>query len=405
MEHTYSYNIQDLIIKNPFGQFDILIFNPEFIKYNIFEVKFNLQDNQGIVYELIDNLDYSIYNSSLLFKGKTKSDTNIFSVQDIPLSYVKYHPIYMVIHNINLELKNNLVDKNLIFKWTESIAYPQLNPDDSHPDVEIQWNIGIESDGFEYRLRIIQNHTGMNRKIYRQINEEYIKSSTELYVYNDSNKYLAFNINHLDEHNNYKPDAFANFDYYSGSNLLEELLRENSTRHIDDPMHKGVISETCKITPTKYIELEQNNNLFRYRTRTTLCFSYLDGLTNIKLICDNTKYLVKKINLHMIRTQKVNNQIIQYESVDELEVKSEPYGYKVAGLDNYLVIITLCSLRTDIEIELDTGEKMFNKELDDLAIIFNRMVFDQPIRRNLGKNLDYVEECYITDITDYYKLN
>jgi hypothetical protein len=31
------------------------------------------------------------------------------------------------------------------------------------------------------------------------------------------------------------------------------------------------------------------------------------------------------------------------------------------------------------------------------------MVFDTVLRRNVGQNMDLIEEYYITDITDYYK--
>lgn len=402
MEHSYSYDIQDIIIKNPFDQYDIFIFNPEFIKYNIFEVKFSLQDNQGIKYELINNLEYSIYNGSLLFRGKTKSDSNIFPIQNIPLSYIKYHSIYMVIHNINLELKNILTNKKIIFKWTESITHPPLNIDNSHHDVDIEWITGIDPDNINNRLRITHNMTGIQYNSY-YMDENYIKHNSESYL-NNSNKNLIFNINHLDEYYNYKPDALINFDYYCFSKSLELLCYVNNNIHVNSPSYVEIISETCKITPRQYVHLGQNNNIFKYKIKATLSFNS-DSLTNIKLLCDNSKYLVKKINLLYLKNKKVNEQIIQYESVAELEVKSESYGYKVAGLDNYLVIITMLSLRTDIEIELDSEEKMTDQELDNLAIVFNRMVFNQSIRIKLSTNLDYIEEYYVTDIGDYYENN
>ncbi len=132
MEHTQTFSVQDILLLNPSGLYDILIFNPEFAKFNVKEVKFSLQDDSGITFELIDNLDYTVYNGSILNQGKTKSNTNIFPTQDIPFSYIKHHVLYMIIRNIDLELKNLISDKKFIIFWTESNVHPPLNPDDSH---------------------------------------------------------------------------------------------------------------------------------------------------------------------------------------------------------------------------------------------------------------------------------
>ena len=42
------------------------------------------------------------------------------------------------------------------------------------------------------------------------------------------------------------------------------------------------------------------------------------------------------------------------------------------------------------------------EELNGFEIVFDRMVFESPLRKNIGNNVDNIDEHYIIDITDYY---
>ncbi len=403
MEHTQSFSVQDILLLNPSGLYDILIFDPKIAKFNVKEVKFSLQDESGNVLKLIDNLDYTVYNGSILNQGKTKSNSNIFPTQDIPFSYVKLHVIYIVIHNIDLELKNMISDKKFIIFWTESNVHPPLNPDDSHTPISLPWNTGTQPENEDNtELRIIDNMLGVNRVNYF-MDDDYTNENGQLFAYNTHNQYLVFKVNHLDESFNYKPNGLTNFDYYSYGKLLYLLIYRNKNIHTNSEMYAPVMSETCKIPFNKIVKLEQVDSTYRYEIVASLGFGGIDGITNIKLLCDNTKFNVEKMIFSSIKNKKINNQWVHYESVNEIEYKIKPFGYEANGLDNYLVIITMCSLRCDIRIEISLEHELDTKNLGEFSIVFDRMVFDTMLRRNLANKMDLIDEYYITDIADYYK--
>lgn len=401
MEHTCKYYITDNIHKNPSGLYDIVIYKPEFVNYNVKEVMFSLQDESEIKSELINNLDYLIIGTALIYKGKTKSDSNIFPVQDIPLSYIKRHIIIMVIKNIDAELKDKIFNKKIVFRWTETNVYPVLNPDNSHTDVSIKWSTGLEQGVETNELRIISNMVGIQTNILN-FDKKYIEENSELHSYSDSCKYLLLNVNHLDELYQYKPKSLDNFDYYCSDKLVELLLYKNRGISINSELYVPLISETCKIFGRKINQINLDN-LFKYQIKTPLHFDGIDAISNIKLLCDNSKYLVKKISLIQQKYKVINNNYTNFENNVDIEYKSESYGYKAIGMDNFLVSITILSKRCDILIEFETNVQLLDNELDDFVIVYDRMCFDVDQRKNLGLNMDVIEEYYITDITDYYK--
>ncbi len=402
MEHTQTFSVQDILLLNPSELYDILIFNPEFVKFNVKEVKFSLQDESGNVLNLIDDLDYRVYNGSILNRGKTKSNTNIFPAQDIPFSYIKYHVIYVVIYNINLELKNIIADKKFIFSWTESNVHPALNPDDSHPHTSLKWNTGTEPDNYDIQLNFVSNMVGVNKVNYF-IEDDYLNENGQLFAYNTQNKYLVFKVNHLDESFNYKPNGLTNFDYYCYTKLLDLLLYRNKNIHTNSEMYTPVMSETCKVPFNKLTKLEQIDSTYKYEIMTHLGFGGIDAITNIKLLCDNIKFNVKKMSISCITNKKINNDWGYQESVNDIEYTNKSFGYETIGLDNYLVIITMFSLRCDILVEISSEYELAIEDLDEFSIVFDRMVFDTVLRRNLANNMDIINEYYITDIADYYE--
>lgn len=409
MEYTHEYNIADVIYKNPTETYDIFIYKPEFVSYNVKEVIFSLQDESGDISDLIDNFDYFIYcESSLLYKGKIEQNSNIFPVQDIPLSYIKYHTIMFVIKNIDTEFKTKIIDKKIVFRWTESNVYPTLDPANPvlHQCINIKWNTGLEKDSEDNYLRITNNMVGTTLANYF-IDEDYIEANSQLYTYNDTCKYLLFNVNHLDENYQYKPNSSNNFDYYCSGKLIELLLYKNKGIQFNSDLYVPIISETCKIQGEKITQIYPNTNanLFKYQIRIPLIFGGIDAISNIKLICDNSKYLVEKIYLIHTKCKVINNNYTYFEKTVDIEYKPETYGYKAIGMDNFLVSVTIFSKSCDVQIEFETKTQLLDEELDDFAIVFDRICFDTVQRRNIGKNMDVIEEYYITDITDYYKNN
>jgi hypothetical protein len=168
-------------------------------------------------------------------------------------------------------------------------------------------------------------------------------------------------------------------------------------------MYAPVMSETCKILFNKIVKLEQVDSTYRYEIVASLGFGGIDGFSNIKLLCDNTKFNVEKMIFSYIKNKKINNHWLLQESVNDIEYKIKPFGYEAIGLDNYLVIITMLSLRCDIRIEISSGYELDTQNLSEFSIIFDRMVFDVGLRRNLANKMDLIDEYYITDIADYYK--
>jgi hypothetical protein len=230
----------------------------------------------------------------------------------------------------------------------------------------------------------------------------------------------------LDEQNNWVKGYKSECNPYHTKKILQALVEYKKPAANLSPYQ--IIHETFKLpiglenfSIQQYdMDSKQNNqteinNL--YICNFTIYHGKLDALTNIQFICPNTKYHFKNIKMILCSKEPVEHTIDnkpiygnKFESF-ELEFEETDYGYKISGLDNFLVIPTIFNTIINISIELNmpdyfvlnTNLNDLIQEIPDLSIKFDRILYDVEIRRNLTINkIDY-EEFRIVDIIDYFK--
>jgi hypothetical protein len=221
---------------------------------------------------------------------------------------------------------------------------------------------------------------------------------------NINNELYHLNINHLDDNNNWKNNSDSNYSMDIESEFIKSIksiyLDESNELKKDSDLIFKIISETQKIKLDKGVGgLE---TLDKFITTTQLNKNKLyDGMTNITILTDNTKYQIESVKIIARAKNSISNDNF-YRNIEwNLEFDKCDEGYYILGLDNFihLGLVGLDEIFFDIVyLKNNIGFEDFDKFG---WLKFTRCYYNQIIKTNLEKNLYQNEESYSVDIVDW----
>lgn len=435
MELTSQYKISDILRRNIHNSFDILIYKPDFLCSNIENVQFFLSDDNGNKTTKLDGLTYEIiFSISPIYKNILKSGTNLFTNSYIPFGYNIFHEGFFVLESLDNKMISEIINYTITFIYKVSTILLTYPPNQiTGNNYEMNWNTGIdETNQDNNKFRFIDGMCGVAFNSNRQssyFNDDYFLTNKSTFISGENfelNNSYGLKISHLDEQNNWVQGYKSECNPYHCNKILQSLIEHHKPAKELPPYQ--IIHETFKLPigfenfsiqqynmDSTHSEQTEITNL--YICKFTLCYGNHDALTNIQFICPNTKYHFKNVKLILCSKAPVeytvNNKPIygnKFESF-ELEFEETNYGYKILGLDNFLVIPTLSCTMVNISIELNmcdyfilsTNLNVLVQKIPDLWIKFDRIIYNSDIRQNLQINKIDFEEFPIVDIIDYFK--
>ena len=396
---TEQYKISDVLINNSFETFNILIENPQFLQSYIFNVKFYLLDESGFESELLNLHLFKVIIGSPIYENILISDSDIFMNNNIPFSHAQLQNKIFIIYNISAELIKQIKFHTIKFIYTLSNEIYQ-------DTFDISWNIGIhheeEDDNDDYNggykvknfLRFMGGFCGCSKTCeHYYIDHDYYKKNKEIVVYDENyktTKYYGICINHLDLYNNWLENSQIQCDIYSYQILLVILFNPDYKDKFDK--YYNFCSDTIKISAN-----------FNDQMIVRLSYGQIDGITNIFILCDNTKYLINEINI--IGEMKIKSthdniyEIVQHSQQLEFDLTNS--GYKILGLSNFIILNTLKYQKISIQILFDNSCQIIS---NDIFIKFTRIVMDTELRSNIARsNLEFDDDPTLNMI-DYWPL-
>ncbi len=420
MEHIQQIRISDYIERNCSGLFDIDILRPEFTKVNIKQVSLQLLDNVYLPSYKLENIQYRVYGGLyLLFSEKLKSNTHLFKYADIPFGKLMYNKILFCLLNIDKETIKQIYNYTLEFKWSEStnafvehgwlgylIDWGFNYSDEGNPDINEgepeERAMGKINGPFKNTrtCRTLRIGAGMvsPSAYYEKYSDDYIETNKNIYYIGDTRICPLLNIAHV------KPTDYSigfcdnPIDIY-GQNKIIQLLKIVIPGNNPKNLTYGGVSETYKI-PIQRIKLLSEsdfNSKYEFELMKSRC-DHIDSISNIHLLCDNTKYSVEKV-LFIASTpsyKTVNNEEV-YDLEFELEFDFTDYGYKILGLSSLFVIPTICYSSYYIKIIFNTPNRLELNDIDslyptDFFIKLDRYVLQTDTRRYFAqKTNEYLE--------------
>lgn len=426
-EFDEQYDLSEIIFKNNFDKYDIIIEKPKFLSSNINNVKFSLEpkvqqtskylnkyeNNTEENLLLLDGFIFEIhFSTSLIYKNFIYTNKNLFRHKDtdtnIPFELCIFHKGIFIIKNIDIELKKKLINYNIVFRIKLSTQIFNVK------NFSIKWNIGIDETKADIQeLKFLCGMTGVSYNDMTQFDEEYLNNNKKIFVQNEKltqNKFICLNISHIDTNNNWVQNSEKECDIYISTKLLNFF--------INNYYNCSIVSETYKL----FVDIEeQREKTKQNKIKKILFYDKPDAITNIEFLC-STKYIFTNIKLILYTNDKIlyyNNDVSFYgENVLTYDLEFQPListgdndnsdisnisGYTISGLNNYMVIPTLNATKTMIEIDYHINNKIdyHNDNNKDLWIKLTRLLFDAPIRNNLVDDTDIIEEYPIVDIIDY----
>lgn len=458
-EKSIEYKISDHIIKNVFETYDILIYKPEFSNYFIKNVQLYLLTDTYLESKILDGFEYHVcISGSIIFKSILKSGLDLFAIPDIPFNLLVYHKMSFIIMGISENILTQIVNWTIKFTWVESpnLLNPiglfggniQHNGNRGFGHHEMDWYTGFEKDdGSKYKteLKFMAGMCGVTYN-YNLLDEEYFDKTKSIESYSTDNNYLVLNYSHIDKTNNFVEGYEKNYDIYSNTKLLDVMTGIIPKKNSDavnlnpdlKPYQFQIYSETCKfpiqrvsklgkvtIDDFEYLPdldfyvgdvskiINPNNPTYKYIGKFNLFESNSDAISNIYLLCSNFKYTLKEFNLYkqINKSNNIEGEYVENIQINKIELEFEktPNGYKISGLNTFLVIPLFCE-SVIIEIKFESNTDLDNNSFisngfaypDDLWIRFDRYALDTEIRRNVAKNYMEYEEYGIIDLIDYY---
>lgn len=436
-----SYKIFDILEKNISECFDIVIFNPIFLTVNIQNIQMYLFDEENKESNILNGLDYEIIVAKMsIYHGLISSTENkLFISENIPFSYIIFHKCLFVIYNLSNETVKKISNYTITFKYILNTNLPiYLMGQIPTNAYEIKWNCGIYETNHENNfLRFMGGMCGM---CFRTGNEsewfpdDYLKNNKKIFYYDNNfeiNKYIILNISHIDDSNNWVNNYNSICNNYSINKILHTLITETIPNDLKNSYH--VISETFKIPVwnNKFIKYDnaindQDNNIiydkqiYIYKLNIN---DNSDAISNVKFICDSNKYIFLNVSLSSRNVSKIgetHNGINLYGDIEfgekyELEFVSSKYGYEISGLGNFMVIPTIRSFQTTIEIKFYILDNKLNNKTDNI-LADKKLLFDTPIdfwikydrycmdsssRKKMNEDFFNWEEFPIVDIIEY----
>ncbi len=423
MEHTLQLNISDYIVRNQKGTFDIVLGDLEFQKFNIKNISLSLLNPDGVESDLLEDNVYRVYASGLLlYDGKLKSNTHLFKYEHIPFSKMYYNKIFFNLLNISKETIEQIINYKIEFKWTETDEL--FNPNHLKYGYKMKWSTNLPNELDNELINKINNNkmiepltlvfiSGMIGCLcYEYYTENLIKSNIKIYSYDSTNKYQLLNINHIKEHEYLTNFYESEIDTLSVSKMFSFFKEKNQDQFYNsvysDKIYE-IFTETYKIPIQKLIKLK---NKFRYKSYNNLWF-YSDAISNIHLLCDNSKYKVENITLvaKLIEFNNFDEKTIKYQ-IDKLNLQfvQTDFGYKVLNLDNFSVIPNIQNNTTTLEITFSTQEEIIksnNFNIDeylpiDFWIKLDRYCLNTPLRRKMAINRSSESNYSIINLIDLY---
>ena len=447
-----TFIIRDIIKKNISDNFDILIYNPDFLQINLENAKVYLYgnhvDNTDNKLDLLDGLEYEIlFSGSYVYQNIFKSGVNIFSKSNIPFSFNVFHKGFFIIYNLPNELVKKIYNYTLVIEYNLSIENFQHND-----GYTMDWDSGINETHLGInQFRFIGGMCGVSHNTSNNsgyISDNYYNQNHKIIAHDEDyelNNYICLHLANLDESNNWVNGYESECNIYSIKKMLMMLIEkkipnlltgyETVSDNFKIPIWSGdfvkidnydVQDDTLNVLSN---DKTMKSNMFKY---TFNDYSKPDAISNIEFLCSNKKYIIKIIKIILCEQKKiindnvnnVNNFIINnhnnlnqvdYEDIYhkfDLEFDSTPNGYKILGLSNFLIIPTICSSNTKIEIEFELGnenisnvnnlDNLFDLNQIDFWLRYDRFCIDASPRRMLAQTFIIGDEEYpIVDLTEY----
>lgn len=425
-----SYKIFDILEKNISDCFDILIFNPIFFTVNIENVQMYLLGEEGSLSNELDGLKYEIIISgSSIFYGIVSTGENLFKFGNIPFSYNIFHKALLIIYNLPNDIVKKILNYTIKFKYNLDVNLPTyLTGQIPTNPYEMKWNCGIyETNEDKNKLRFMGGMSGMSGMSFRPnhqtqyISDNYLENNKKIFYHDDNfenNKYLILNVSHLDNFNNWVNDSNSECDVYSVNKLLDLIVHEKIPDGSD--LFYTVISDTKKIPLWTGKFIRNDNDIIENKDKQIYKYKYSfydkpDAISNIKFICDNNKYVFLDVRLFLSDIPKIGETVngvaiygdITFETEHEYELEFVPteYGYVITGLNNFLIIPTINSIHTIIEIkfylENKINDNLLYENKTDFWIKYDRYIMDTVPRRNIAQDSLNWEEFPIIDLVEY----
>ena len=225
-------------------------------------------------------------------------------------------------------------------------------------------------------------------------------------------------VQHLDLNDNWVENSDKHWG--SNSNYTIGWLKDNFIKQINPKFSSkfSVVSETGKINLTQaYL----NSDTKKYVSSSLLDKILVqDGMTGIKILCNEHLVRVEKILLKAKALNKISDNLIAnpianlianpnlYRNIEwDLEFEETSGGYEILGLDNFihLSLVGLENIQIDVIYLLNNEHTNTNTNLPvdfpQLELKFSRCVYNDVIKENLKKFLYENEESYSVDLIDY----
>jgi hypothetical protein len=250
---------------------------------------------------------------------------------------------------------------------------------------------------------------------YKQVSFKLLQDKQNQNIKIETNELNHLNINHLESSNDFV-DGYDKLELEI--NKISEFMKKIKEIYLDqteelksngDTRYK-IISETTKIeldVGTKQIQVSETDDNKYISTTLLNPWKLYDGMTNLSILMDNSKYAIEDIK---IRTRAKNSNDNIYRNIEwDLEFEECEEGYRILGLDNFIHIglVGLEEIFLDIVYdicidELDISEKNNFGWLGWFGWLkFTQCYYNEIIKQNLRSNLYTNEESYSVDIIDY----
>lgn len=435
-----TYIIKDIIKKNISDSFDILIYNPEFLTINLENAqlylceKFDNKDISNNKLDLLDGLMYDIlFAGKIVYQNIVKSENNLFTISNIPFGMNIFHKGVFIIYNLPNILVKKIQNYSLVFEYklsTENFFFNNLLG-----GYEIDWNSGINETHIGInKFRFLSGMCGVSHHSSNDctyISNAYYDSNHKIFAHDENfefNNNIILHLDNLDSSNNWINGYLSECNVYCLNKILMIMLEKKTP--IKNKNFEAV-SDSIKIPIWLGDIFKQNQqNFYKY---TYYDYSKPDAISNIELLCVNTKYIVKNIKLTHSYTKNIiktndnnfinngNNKLNRddYEDIYytfDLEFDETPNGYKILGLSNFHVIPLLQSCVTKIEIEFVTGDEynlnnfynsdnLYSPNQIDFWLKYDRYILDTKPRIKIGNIFCDYEEYPIIDLAEFFTKN
>ena len=259
METTYI--IRDIITKNISDNFDILIYNPDFLKVNLENAQVYLYgndsqtDNQIVEktdnkLDLLDGLEYEIlFSGCTVYNNIFKSGTDIFTNSDIPFGLNIFHKGVFIIYNLPNELVKKIYNHKLVIKYNISVKqFPNNNFLGGH---EMDWNSGINETNHDInKFRFIAGMCGITHNTSKKsgyISDEYYNKNHKIIAHDEDfelNNHMILHLANLDNSNNWVEGYKSECNIYSIKKMLMILIEKKKPNSLTG---YHVVSDNLKI--------------------------------------------------------------------------------------------------------------------------------------------------------------